>query len=42
MEVEGFESGRCWVLWSLVIFDPDYDLTQNNTATVFNGRYFEV
>ena len=23
----------CWDLWSLVVFDPDYDPTQNNIVT---------
>ena len=22
----------CWALWSLVVFDPDDDLTQNNVS----------
>ena len=39
MEVEGFESGRCWVLWNLVVFDPDYNPTRNNIAIIFNRRY---
>ena len=32
----------CWALWSLVVFDPDYELTQNNIVIVFNGRFFET
>ena len=30
------------LLWSLVVFDPNYDLTQNNIVTVFNERFSEV
>ena len=32
----------CWVLWSLVVFDLDYDLIQNNIVTVFSGRFSET
>ena len=32
----------CWALWSLVVFDPDYDLIRNNIVTVFSGRFFET
>ena len=32
----------CWALWSLVVFDPDYELTQNNIVTFFNGRFSET
>ena len=32
----------CWALWSLVVFDLDYDPTQNNVVTVFNGRFSET
>ena len=31
----------CWVFWSLVAFDLDYDSTQNNIVMVFNGRFSE-
>ena len=30
---------KCWVLWSLVVFSPDYDLTQNKSAINFNGFF---
>ena len=29
-------------MWSLVVFDLDYDPIQNNIVTVFNERFFEV
>ena len=32
----------CWALWSLVVFDPNYELTQNNIVTVINERFFET
>ena len=32
----------CWALWSLIVFDLDYDLTRNNVVIVFNGRFFEA
>ena len=25
----------CWVLWSLVVFDLDYNPTRNNIVTIF-------
>ena len=28
-----------WAMWSLVIFNPDYDLTQYKSATIFNGNF---
>ena len=36
------QCGKCWALWSLVVFDPNYDSSQNNVVTVFNGRFYEV
>ena len=30
----------CWAFWSLVVFDLDYDPTQNNIVTIFNGKFF--
>ena len=33
---------KCWTLWSLVVFDMNYDPTQNNVVTVFNGRLSEA
>ena len=35
----GIES---WALWSLVVFDPNYDPTRNNVIIVFNERFFEA
>ena len=32
----------CQALWSLVVFDPDYDPTQNNIVIVFSGRFSET
>ena len=32
----------CWALWSLIMFDPNYDPTQNNIVVVFNGRSSEA
>ena len=31
----------CWALWSLVVFDSNYDPTRNNIVTFFNGRFSE-
>ena len=31
----------CWALWSLIVFDSDYNLTQNNVVIVFNKRFSE-
>ena len=36
-----FRSSLCWALWSLVVFDPDDDPTQNNVTWFFNGRFSE-
>ena len=33
--------GYCWALWSLVVFDLDYDPIRNNVVMVFNGKFFE-
>ena len=32
----------CWALWSLIVFDPNYELTRNNIVIVFNGRFSET
>ena len=32
----------CWAMWSLVVFDPDYDPTRYKRDTVFNERFSEV
>ena len=29
----------CWTMWSLVVFDPDYDLTRYKSVTIFNGNF---
>ena len=29
-----------WVMWSLVVFNLDYDLTRYKSATIFNGDFF--
>ena len=36
------QCGKCWALWSLVVFDLDYDSTRNNVVTVFNERFSEA
>ena len=33
---------NCWALWSLVVFDPEYNPIRNKFATVFNGRFSEA
>ena len=29
----------CWTMRSLVVFDPDYDLTRYKSVTIFNGNF---
>ena len=31
-----------WTMWSLVVFDLEYDLTRYKNATIFNVTFFEV
>ena len=37
-----FKVTKCQALWSLIVFDPNYDSTIYNIVTVFNGRFFEA
>ena len=32
----------CWVLWSLVVFDPNDDLTRNNVAWFLIGDFLRL
>ena len=32
----------CWVLWSLVVFDPNDDLTRNNVAWFLMGYFLRL
>ena len=32
----------CWALQSLIVFDLDYNPTQNNIVTVFNEKFSEA
>ena len=32
----------CWVLWSLVVFDPNDDLTRNNVAWFLMGYFMRL
>ena len=32
----------CWVLWSLVVFDLDDDLTRNNVAWFLMGDFLRL
>ena len=41
-KIEIEEEPKCGALWSLVVFDPDYDPIRNNVVTVFYGRFFET
>ena len=41
-KIEIEDEPKCCALWSLVMFDPDYDPTRNNVVTVFNGRFSET
>lgn len=29
----------CWAMWSLVVFDPDYDLTRYKSDIVVNKKF---
>ena len=33
---------KYWVLWSLVMFDPNYDLTRNNIVIVLMRDFLKL
>ena len=33
---------HCWTMWSLIVFDLEYDLTQYKNAMIFNETFSET